>query len=91
MAKKDNVIALDAVRPMVTGPARCVQCGHGWDAVFPAGEWWIECPRCHATKAHSVYHVSPPEGEKRWRCTCGCQVFYVMPSKVLCVNCGRIQ
>ena len=44
-----RLIALDAARPHVTAPARCVHCAHQWVAVvpdLPGARDNLECPGC---------------------------------------------
>jgi hypothetical protein len=75
----------------LTGPARCIACGHQWQAVTPAGEFdAFECPSCHLHKGVLVYGVMP---ESWWECGCGCCLFSVsgITGDIVCWQCGTAQ
>lgn len=45
-----KIMSLDAARPHVTAPAKCVWCGREWVAVVPdlaGARDNLECPGCH--------------------------------------------
>ncbi len=94
-----EVVSLAAVResrepepaPHAQGEARCIGCGHKWQAVAPTGVHWLECPACSLTKGVFAYPFAAPEGGYQWRCNCGCDVFYIVPAAVRCLSCGSEQ
>lgn len=81
------VIDLAEYRPHSEGKARCLDCGHAWEAVAPVGVTWMECPMCGLMRGRFVWsHLR--EGALHWRCDCGCDLFYVTPDGSYCPNCG---
>lgn len=75
--------------PHIQGPARCLGCGYGWQAVAPAGTVKLDCPLCGAPKGRFVEVVALPEGTLRWVCQCEGEIFYVLENSMICVNCGK--
>ena len=88
-----NVLSLAEAKeqrtPHMTGMARCVACGHEWQAVAPVGTHEFECPSCNATKGYMAHSVV--RGETRVVCDCGCDVFRIHPDHgPYCVNCATV-
>ena len=73
------------------GPARCLHCGHEWEAVTPEGiVASLECPQCSLYKG-VLQGVTEPDHSTRWVCNCGCDLFYILPSDgCQCLMCGVI-
>lgn len=88
----ENIINLvearEARQPHMTGPARCLQCGHTWVAVAPAGTVWLCCPECATVKGAFDRPVEPVEGDTIFVCQCGCGFFSIRPDAFLCCGCG---
>jgi len=76
--------------PHISGPARCVQCGHEWVAVCPTGTIELECPSCSTMKGLLKYSCEPSEGAL-WTCHCGCDVFRITTKNTICFKCGTTQ
>jgi hypothetical protein len=76
----------------LTGPARCMGCGHEWQAVAPVGTVDnLECSQCRGFLGILVYPVMP---ESYWVCgECNCHIFAVsgISKEILCYRCGSIQ
>lgn len=89
----DNVVELRPVveTPHGSGDAFCLQCGHTWIAVAPAGETRFECPECHTMKGLWKFEFAPSEGSWVRECNCGNQLFYLTPEGHMCANCGTYQ
>ena len=76
--------------PSLRGPARCLHCFNEWEAVTPEGiVASLECPECHLYKG-ILQGVMEPEGDTRWVCHCGCDLFYIVTSGLQCLMCGVI-
>lgn len=73
--------------PHATGAARCMACRHEWVAVVPAGTEWLECPACELVRGRMVFPCMP-ESSAVFTCNCGCQLFTVTPTGILCPNCA---
>lgn len=76
--------------PHMQGPARCVACGHKWEAVAPVGTKQLQCPKCHTLKGLFMNPVAPSENQI-WTCACGCQLFFIGPKYMHCYQCGIIK
>ena len=74
--------------PHRQGLARCIGCGHGWEAVAPAGTIALECPLCGSSKGRFLEVVGLPVGTRRWVCACENELFYVLERTMICANCG---
>lgn len=85
-----NVVDPASHRPHMSGPARCICCGHEWVAVAPVGEPQLDCPICKTAKGVFVHPVSP-RGETRWVCKCGSDLYYILPTGCQCYQCGTVQ
>jgi Zn finger protein HypA/HybF involved in hydrogenase expression len=84
-----SVVRIEDRRPHLGGPARCLECRHEWIAVAPIGTTVLECPACHADKGARlamIEHDGP-----HWTCVCGNALFFVMPERIYCPNCGLEQ
>lgn len=84
-----NVIQLDDRRPVNTGLAFCLLCGHRWTAVAPIGTVFLECPLCKAIKG--VFKFNCTKSGPHWECDCGNRLFYVTDDGYYCPNCGQDQ
>ena len=75
--------------PHLSGPAKCLGCGHTWQAVSPIGVIAeLECSSCGADKGVHMSSVWPSDGVL-WQCNCGSTVFCLTPHGApLCINCG---
>lgn len=81
-----QVYDLDAFRPHLSGPARCLTCRYRWGAVAPTGTMvGLECPQCGLL--HGIFEglVAP---QTRFVCQCGCDIYYILPAGFMCVQCG---
>lgn len=74
------------------GEARCLTCHHRWEATAPIGTFWLECPACQSMKGSFRWPVMPKDGETRWVCNCGSDVFFIKEQYVpVCSHCGAQQ
>lgn len=74
------------------GKARCLHCRREWEAVAPVGTVsGLECPECNLPKGVLVGLVGAAEGKQVWTCNCDCNVFYLTPDAINCLNCGATQ
>lgn len=79
---------LDARRPHLRGPARCLACQHHWEAIAPEGQIVsLECPQCDLFQGVFEGIVSPPT---RFVCHCGCDIYFILPDCCQCVRCGVV-
>lgn len=77
----------DDETPWINGKARCIGCGHEWQAVTPAGKpQGLECPECHALKG-VIRGMAIAEGEI-FICDCGNDLYFIYRNGMLCANCG---
>jgi hypothetical protein len=84
-----DIHSLDEARPHTYGKARCLGCGHEWEAVVPAGVAEFECPGCHLEKGVRVGLVYPTPF---WECGCGSSHFCINDRlQPVCVLCGLTQ
>ena len=80
-------VATDPPEPHMTGDAKCLSCGHAWQAVAPVGTVGIECPSCALFKGVFV-NPAAHSSEMHFRCNCGSEVFCLTIARVYCPNCG---
>lgn len=73
----------------LSGACRCLACQHTWEGVAEVGATWLECPACTLPRGRFITEAVY-EGE-HWVCKCGNDLFYVMPERVYCPNCGAEQ
>ena len=85
-----SVVDINSRRPHQSGPAKCLHCLHEWTAVSPVGENVLDCPKCELSKGIYSAIYAPAAGDVLFRCECGREHFYVIPTGVLCANCGTI-
>ena len=87
-----EIIGIDSLKadPHMTGPARCIACGHEEIAVAPIGVVWMECSECHAMKV-LFKHAVCDESRLHWTCNCGNDLFHATPEGFYCPNCGEWQ
>ncbi len=71
------------------GPAKCLACGHEWNAVSPVGVVNdLECPACGIRRGARTGTLTPHD-EIIWRCNCGNDYFLLTPvGAPMCANCG---
>lgn len=73
----------------LSGPCRCLVCGHKWMGVAPVGTVSrLECPSCGGE--HGFFEVPPglQDGTSRFVCNCGCDNFYILQDGYCCVRCA---
>lgn len=73
------------------GPAICIGCGNRWQAVAPIGSVELECSECGTMKGIFEFPFAPADGDERWECGCGNQLFYITQNGHRCANCGKHQ
>ena len=71
----------------ISGPARCLDCGHEWASVAPVGVKWLECPKCHLFWGRHTYPCSWA-GKEVFECNCESHVFVVHRDGIYCAVCG---
>lgn len=74
--------------PHIAGEAVCLRCRYQWVAVAPTGTTHLECPSCGTVWGMYRSPVEPKAGDVVWRCDCGCELFALMMSGPLCIQCG---
>lgn len=75
----------------ITGQVVCLECGHEWTGVMPAGTFdELQCEKCGLMKG--VLNGLPVP-ESVWFCNCGCHLMVVsgVTKEILCVQCGLAQ
>ena len=82
-----DVIDLTKHIPHGSGDARCLHCGHEFNAVVPTGLASFECPECHLWKAVPVGLFVPKTGLVT--CDCNNQLFFIAEDGIFCVLCGK--
>ena len=80
-----SVINIDDYRPHMSGPVRCIQCGHEWDAIAPIGTSELQCPECLTYKGVWLELFSP---DPVFECNCGNRLFYQSVDGPVCGKCG---
>lgn len=75
---------------VLSGEARCRECGHEWVAVAPLGTRWLECPQCHTDKGLFKYPCDRKD-DLHWTCSCGMDLFTVYEKGIMCPVCGEWQ
>lgn len=92
-----EVISLFGTREETTveGSAKCVQCGHQWQAIVPAGTFWFECPECGLHRGAFIYPIGGGTGDQEFRCNeCDSEILTAVWKAgaaypvILCVKCG---
>lgn len=89
MAKIYNLEEIKRKRePHVEGPAKCLACGHKWEAfvLLEENTFGIPCPECKLERGEFVYGLAP--SDPIYICPCGNDLFYVTPSGPFCLKCG---
>lgn len=76
--------------PHLSGPCRCLSCGHQWTGVAPIGKpAGLECPSCHLHRGAYDTFIGADQGRERYVCLhCECDVFSIVPNGGLCAGCG---
>lgn len=90
-----NVIELKQPSWTVTGEARCQACRHEWTETRTArtqedDPLIFECPSCGLCKASMINPYLPSNGDTRWECNCGCELFTLREFGAMCINCGVV-
>lgn len=80
-----NVINMNEHKPRLSGEAKCLACGHHWEATSPLGVVDLECPECGTFKGVYMSICIP---EFYLECDCGNEFFFVTPDGYLCAKCG---
>ena len=75
--------------PHLSGEARCIACKHEWVAVCPTSVAFFECPNCGLHKGSMKFEVI--RDGPHWKCNCGNDLFFMMPSGMYCPVCGEFQ
>ena len=76
----------EETKEQLRGPARCLGCGHTWEAVSPVGVYTdLECQNCSTDKGIREGLMAPGT---RFVCNCGNDVYYILPDGCLCIQCG---
>lgn len=92
-----NVVSLESYRERdhLAGQARCVACGHEWEAVAPTGTVYLDCAECGGQKGIFARPTVPKETDLMWSCKCGGEAFYLIKNssgtELQCWNCGDRQ
>ena len=86
-----SVISLEefkhAKAPHTQGTAKCLGCGHEWEAVIPCATVYCECPSCGLDKGVRLSLVLPYD--PLLTCDCGNIYFNVLEEgQLLCGLCG---
>lgn len=87
-----SVVSLDEVRKAREqhweGPAKCMKCGHDFDATQPMDELgqYIECPECKLV--FGVFRFPYERAAAHWECNCGNDLFHLTPQGPYCPSCG---
>lgn len=72
--------------PWLSGPVRCVGCGHKWEGASPVGVISeMECPACGCEKGIRTGLVSL---DTCWQCNCGSVFFVIGAMQTICAHCG---
>lgn len=84
-----DVVDIDSMKPHLSGPAICTECGHEWQAVMvkERDAELMECPSCR--KFFGVMR-GPQVPDTMWRCKCGSNLFYLVPDGHQCRSCGVV-
>lgn len=78
-----------ARRPHEAGELHCLACDHSWIGTAPAGQTWMDCPRCGRKTAE--WAMAENGALAAWACLCGCTVFRVRKTGIFCLHCGEEQ
>lgn len=76
--------------PHATGQARCIACGHEWQASTPVGDPWMPCPSCGTHRGIFKFTFLRAQ-DPHWTCQCGNQLFYITRDGAYCPACGDFQ
>lgn len=94
---------MDEAAPSLTGPARCISCGHEWQAVTVRGAPHVncdgapglECPQCKSEKGVLTQFVQYTDVTS-WHCNfCRSYLFSIILAKddtvcLACACCGEL-
>lgn len=81
----------EAAKEYMRGPARCLHCRHAWEARVLVGTISsLECPHCGLFKGVLEGLIEPGPDGRRWVCDCGCDLYYILPDGVQCLQCGHM-
>lgn len=73
----------------LVGIRRCLSCKHEWQSRVPLGTVWADCPACGLLMGRAVGPVDV-EGDWRWHCKCGNELFALTPDGATCIQCGEV-
>lgn len=64
----------------LSGPAKCLACGHEWIAVAGVGDECFDlvCPKCDTRRGQRVYPANAPEGAATYTHKCGSQYYTIV-------------
>lgn len=79
--------------PHRSGPAKCLQCAHIWEAVQPVtdgcSDTWLECPSCGLFKGTWMGPCFRESGNHLFKCRCGNTLFTLYADGIImCPLCG---
>ena len=86
-----EIVDINQNKPHMSGPAKCLNCGHKWQAVIlkDGYEGGFECSECGQLKGEFVGTFVPKE---MFKCSCECDLFFLTPDgKTMCPNCGDVK
>jgi predicted RNA-binding Zn-ribbon protein involved in translation (DUF1610 family) len=87
--KCEEVSVESEVVRRLSGPAKCLACGHEWDANVEAPAWAFKCPACGNYRGHFHLSVELPDDTPRLAChKCDNQAFQLTPLGTFCLGCG---
>lgn len=72
--------------PHRSGPARCLNCQHTWEAQAPIGTTQLECPACRSHQG--VFEGLAKTEFRQWQCNCGEFTFFLDEHSPYCAHCG---
>ncbi len=89
----NNVVSLAEKRieksPHRAGLVKCLGCKHEWVGVCSMDTINdLECPECHTFRGVFMHNYCAPDGDLRWECHCGNDIFKVLSTSIMCMACG---
>jgi len=96
----DNVVEFRRPAPVervAAVPARCLGCGHEWEAEtpipFPKN---LECPKCTLFRGVLKGNYHPSKNYTLYVCNCGCDIRHLMCDVEgneynVCIGCGALK
>ena len=90
-----DIIDIRTLKPHLAGEIKCVSCNHTWTGICPTEDYSeiqsIECPACGLMTGIYRYPLAPDEGQLRFVCNCGNDVFMIVKYEsplFMCIKCG---